>query len=335
MSDTIQLEVGGGGRASHAWVNDEILPRFGNGPLADLGDATVLPPLQHPPVLTTDSYVVSPVEFPGGNIGHLAVHGTVNDLAVAGAHPRWLTLALIIEEGTPRAVIQRILDSVRDAAQDCGVQIATGDTKVVNRGSCDTLFINTAGLGEQRPGFDLGRHRIRPGDAVLVSGTLGDHGIAVMAARESIAIGEGLASDTAPVHRLVEALLPWGHEVVFMRDPTRGGLAAVLNEVVEGLPLGILLEEAALPFAPPTAVAAELLGLDLLTVASEGRMLAICRPDAADPILAAWNAHPDGHHATRIGTVTDALNATVALNTLAGGQRWVAQPRGELLPRIC
>lgn len=335
MSDTIQLAEGSGGRASGAWVHDEILSRFGDGPLAGLGDATHLPPLAHAPVLTTDSYVVRPLEFPGGNIGDLAVYGTVNDLAVSGARPLWLTLGLILEEGTERATVRRVLDAVREAAVCSGVQIVTGDTKVVNHGSCDALFINTAGLGEKLPTFDLGRHRIRAGDAVLVSGTLGDHGIAVMAARESIGMGEGPRSDTASVFGLVEALQPWSHAVAFMRDPTRGGLAAVLNEAVAGLSLGILLEEASLPFAPPTAAVAELLGLDLLTVACEGRAVVICRPDVADSILSAWHERPDGHSAARIGSVTTDLHSAVSMHTLAGGQRWVDVPQGELLPRIC
>ncbi|MBN1770927.1 MAG: hydrogenase expression/formation protein HypE [Deltaproteobacteria bacterium] len=332
--ERIQLGHGGGGRLSRELVDREILPRFGDGPLRGLPDAARLPTLTGPIVFTTDSFVVQPLRFPGGNIGHLAVHGTVNDLAVSGARPRWLSLALILEEGLPRAVFREVLDAVRDAAAACDVQVVTGDTKVVPRGQCDGMYVNTAGIGEALPGLELDPAGLRPGDELLVSGPLGDHGMAVMAAREGIAIAGGPVSDTAPVHRLVEALGDLSPAVRFMRDPTRGGAAAVLNELVGGRPVGIQLEEAALPFSPSARAVAEALGLDLLHVASEGRVLLVCAPDAAAGILERWRARPEGRAATRLGRVTPEAGRVV-LRTAVGGRRLVDVPQGELLPRIC
>ena len=331
---TVQLAHGGGGILSRNLIRDEIVSRFGQGPLAGLPDAARVAIGGHDVVFTTDSYVVSPIEFPGGNIGHLAVHGTVNDLAVCGARPRWLSLALILEEGLSFDLLRRVLDTVRDAAADCGVQVATGDTKVVARGQCDRLFINTAGIGDPIPGFRLDPASIRPGDCVLASGTLGDHGMAVLAARQGIDITGGPVSDTAPVHRLVEAVAPYAGDVRFMRDPTRGGAAAVLNEVVEKQAFGILLHEAAMPYSAGAKAAAELLGLELLNVACEGRLLMVCGPDVCDRILDTWRRMPEGRNAGVIGEVTDRAGA-VLLETLMGGRRLVDIPQGEVLPRIC
>ena len=335
-SNTIQLSHGGGGALSRNLIRDEIVPRFGRvGPLQGLPDAARVPLAGGCEVIfTTDSYVVHPVEFPGGDIGSLAVHGTVNDIAVSGGRPRWLSLALILEEGLPLDLLRRILDSAAAAAAACGVTIATGDTKVVARGQCDRLYINTAGLGDPLLGFRLAPASIRPNDVVLVSGTLGDHGMAVLCARQGIGIRNGPSSDSAPVHRLVAALAPVAPQVRFLRDPTRGGVAAVTNEIVEGRPIGIRLREEALPFAPGTRAAAELLGLDLLDVACEGRVLAVVAADAADAALAAWRALPEGAQAVRIGEV-DAHRGQVTLETLMGGHRLVDVPQGEVLPRIC
>lgn len=330
----IQLAHGGGGVLSRNLIRDEILSRFGGGPLDGLPDAARIAFGGGDLLFTTDSYVVTPLEFPGGNIGSLAVHGTVNDLAVSGGRPRWLSLGLILEEGLPFDVLRRVLDAVAAAAAACGVRVATGDTKVVARGQCDGLFINTSGIGEAIAGFRLGPGRIRPGDAVLVSGTLGDHGMAVLAARSGIGITGGPVSDSAPVHRLVEAAAGLAEAVHFMRDPTRGGVAAVLNEAVEGQGVGVLLREAALPFAPGTRAAAEMLGLDLLNVACEGRVLMICDPGAADRILAAWQALPEGRGACRVGEVGGRAGA-VLLETVMGSRRLVDVPQGEVLPRIC
>ena len=332
--DVIQLEHGGGGAMSRDLIRDEIGARFGAGPLAGFPDGARLDMAGSRIAFTTDSYVVQPIEFPGGNIGDLAVHGTVNDLAVCAARPRWLSVGLILEEGLSRALLGRVLDALQRAAEACGVTVATGDTKVVARGQCDGLYVNTAGVGDLLPGFDPDPARIRAGDAVLVSGTIGDHGMAVMTAREGIDISGAPQSDTGPVHRLVEAMQPWAQACRFMRDPTRGGVAAVLNELVEQRPYGAVLDEAALPRAPGTAAAAEMLGIDLLNVACEGRLLAVCAREGADDVLEAWKQLPEGRHAVRIGEVSPDAGRIV-LATVIGGRRLVDVPRGELLPRIC
>ena len=332
---TIQLGHGGGGLLSRDLIQDEIVSRFGNGALKGLPDGATLPmPAGRSLVFTTDSFVVQPLEFPGGTIGDLAVHGTVNDLAVCGARPRWLSLALILEEGLPLATLRRVLDAVKRAADDCGVEVVTGDTKVVARGQCDGLYVNTTGIGELMEGFALDSGRVSAGDHVLVSGPVGDHGMAVLAAREGIRITHGVTSDTGPVHRLVQAVGAVAPSVKFMRDPTRGGLAAVLNEIVEHRPVGIRLDEASLPFSAGAKAAAEMLGLDLLQVASEGRMILVCQAGVSDVVLAAWKRLPEGRGAARIGVVTQD-KGRVILETVTGGRRLVDVPRGELLPRIC
>jgi len=339
MTDAcIQLAHGGGGRLSRTLIEQCIVPRFGDGPLRGLPDAAALAAEGHALIFSTDSFVVSPLEFPGGNIGHLAVHGSVNDVAVAGGRPRWLSLALILEEGLAMSVLERVLDTVRAAADEAGVTVVTGDTKVVERGKADGLYINTAVLGEALPGFNLSPCNIQPGDMVLASGTLGDHGMAVMAARNGLSPEGGPVSDTASVIPWVEALLPWAETVRFMRDPTRGGVAAVLNEIVEQRhDVGILLDEPGMPFSSPVRATADMLGMDPLQAACEGRVLAVCAPHIAETILACWRALPSGDTAAVIGTVSDdrTLAGLVAAHTLTGGRRIVDVPRGELLPRIC
>ncbi len=320
---------------SRELIREEIVSRFGGGMLNGLPDAATLPmPDGKALVFTTDGYVVQPLEFPGGTIGDLAVHGTVNDLAVCGGMPRWLSLSLILEEGLPRATLARVLDSIRQAAADCGVMVVTGDTKVVARGQCDGMYVTTSGIGELMEGFCLGAERIRPGDHILVSGPLGDHGMAVLAARKNICIRNGPKSDTGPVHRLVRAVQSMAGQVRFMRDPTRGGLAATLNELVEDRPAGVLLRETLLPFSDGARAVAEMLGLDLLQVASEGRLVLVCEAGAAEAILTAWRALPEGRLATEVGVVTD-RGGRVLMETITGGHRLVDVPRGELLPRIC
>jgi len=337
--DYIEMAHGGGGRLARSLIETEILPRFGGNVLNGLPDAATLPALSGAPVLTTDSYVVQPLEFPGGNIGDLAVHGTVNDLAAAGGRPLWLSLALILEEGLPLTVLRAVLDSVQRRAAECEIRVATGDIKVVGRGQCDGLYVNTSGLGEKLPGFDLGSARIREGDHVLVSGPLADHGAAVLAVRENIRIAGGPVSDTGPVHRLVEAAAGQAASVHFMRDPTRGGPAAVLNEAVEECGLDICLTESDLPFSAGTRAVCELLGMDPLHLASEGRLIAVCDGGAAEEILRIWRDRPEGSGAVRIGTVeagpAPGSGGRVVLETVAGGRRLVDVPRGELLPRIC
>ncbi len=330
----IQLAHGGGGRLSNELIKGEILPRFGEGTLAALPDAaSLVTPCSHL-VFSTDSFVVQPLEFPGGNIGHLAVHGTVNDVAVAGGQPKWLSLALIIEDGLPMVILRRILDSIRDAAANCHVQIVTGDTKVVPRGQCDGLYINTSGIGVAYPGMDLSAHRIRPGDHILASGNIGDHGAAVMTARNNIQFSGEVASDTAPVSPLVEASLRWASHIRFMRDPTRGGLAAILNEIASGESFGFMLEEEKLPVSGTTNAICEMLGFDVLHLPSEGRLVMVCDSAVSASILEAWQSLPTGAEACLIGEVTEEAGRVV-LETTTGGHRMVDVPRGELLPRIC
>ena len=331
----ILLGHGGGGKLSRDLIDNEIVTRFGKeGPLAGLPDGARLKLGDEALVFSTDSFVVSPLEFPGGDIGKLAVHGTVNDVSVSGAVPMWLSLALIIEEGLEMSVLQRILDSIKEAAEEIGVQVVTGDTKVVAHGQCDRLFINTAGIGRMIPGLDTGVHRIRQGDAVITSGTLGDHGMAIMAAREKLTLNNDLHSDTGSIHRLVAAAASWADGVKFMRDPTRGGIAAVLGEIVENSSFGIVLKEEKIPYNPDARAVAEVLGIDLMHVACEGRMLLICAPEIAENVIAAWRVFPEGAGASIIGEVTDD-RGRVILETLIGGRRMVDIPQGELLPRIC
>ncbi|MGQ9663023.1 MAG: hydrogenase expression/formation protein HypE [Kiritimatiellia bacterium] len=330
----IQLAHGGGGRISRELVEQEILPRFGTFPLRELPDAATLSPCNRPLVFTTDSFVVKPLEFPGGNIGHLAVYGTVNDLAVCAARPLWLSLSLVLEEGLQLAILRMVLDSIRDASAACGVAVVTGDIKVVERGACDKLFVTTSGIGELLDGFSLSASAIQEGDAVLVSGPIGDHGMAVLAAREAIRFEGEVRSDTASVYRLVEAVRPQASSIRFMRDPTRGGLAAVLNEVVCTLEVGIRIEENRIPISPGTRALCELLGLDPLHSASEGRIVMFCAESVAERVLDAWKELPEGKGAATIGRVT-ADKGQVLIRTVTGGLRLLDWPRGELLPRIC
>ncbi|MBF0624431.1 MAG: hydrogenase expression/formation protein HypE [Magnetococcales bacterium] len=334
MIDRILLDHGGGGRLSHRLIREEILPRFACAALNGLPDAATLDPGGLRMLFSTDSFVVQPLFFPGGCIGDLAVFGTVNDLAVAGSRPRWLSLGMILEEGLPLAILRRVLDAVQLAASRCDLQVVTGDTKVVRRGQCDGMYLNTAGIGQALPGFALGPERLRPGDRVLVSGPLGDHGLAVLAAREGLGLANGPVSDTRPLHRLVLALGELAPGVRFMRDPTRGGLAAVLNEMVEERAVGVMIEERRLPFSPATRALAELTGLDLLHVASEGCLVLVCAPELAPAILERWRPLPEGAQACVIGQVAEDASLVV-LETAIGGRRVVDAPQGELLPRIC
>lgn len=332
--DTIILAHGGGGRLTREFINDEIVSRFGSGPLKDLPDGALLPRTNGDIVFSTDSFVVKPLEFPGGNIGSLAVHGTVNDIAVSGGQPLWLSIGLILEEGLSMVLLRRILDSVKTAADKCGVSVVTGDTKVVEKGQCDGIYINSAGIGTRITGFSLSRSGIRQGDAILASGTLGDHGMAILASRDNINIQNGPVSDSAPVHNLVMAINKMADQVRFMRDPTRGGAATVLNEIVENQEIGIVIDEQSIPLSSATRAASEMLGMEPLHMASEGRMLLVCSPDTASGILKQWQTMPEGKGACQIGTVSSD-SGRVIMNTVTGGRRLVDVPRGELLPRIC
>jgi hydrogenase expression/formation protein HypE len=279
--------------------------------------------------------VVSPIFFPGGDIGELAVNGTVNDLAVGGARPLALSLALILEEGMPMADLERVIASARAAVTKASVPVVTGDTKVVGRGSGDQIFINTSGIGWVPPGVDLGSHRVRPGDVILVSGTLGDHGMAIMMRRQGLELEGALESDTAPLHELAQAILEAAPEVHAMRDPTRGGLAATLVELATRRRVGVMVDEAKIPVREEVLGASELLGLDPLYVANEGKLVAFVPEPFADAALAAMRKNPLGRDAAAIGRVTEALAGLVSIETKVGGRRVVDLPFAEPLPRIC
>jgi hydrogenase expression/formation protein HypE len=333
---------GGGGEMTRLLIEEHILPRLGNRLLNPLTDGAILPAISGRPVFTTDAFVVQPLEFPGGDIGRLAVCGTVNDLAVMGAVPRALSLALIAEEGLPLPTLDRILDSIAQAAKEADVQIATGDTKVVERrhtavpeGRSDGLWITTAGIGELRNDVHLSTGRIQCGDAILVSGRIAEHGLAVMSAREGLGFESGVVSDVAALHELVAVCLQSGADVRFMRDPTRSGLAGVLTDLAESTGLSIDLREDALPLSRSAWHLAEALGLDPLTVANEGKVVAVVAAEDAPRLRAACRAHPLGQHAEIIGEFSPATPPLVELLTSAGGRRVVRRPYGEELPRIC
>ena len=332
----VDLTHGAGGRAMNDLVDGLFRPAFDNDVLAQGGDAAVLAPRAGRLAFTTDSFVVSPLFFPGGDIGSLAVHGTVNDLATSGAVPRWLTAAFVLEEGLPLSDLARIVDSMARAAADAGVRIVTGDTKVVERGKGDGIFINTAGVGEIPDGIDLGVGRARPGDVVLLSGTLGDHGVAIMSHRAGLAFETTLMSDSQALHGLVGALLeavPGG--VRLLRDPTRGGLSATLNELGRASAVGITLDETAIPVREEVRGACELLGLDPMNVANEGKLVAVVAPDCAAAALAAMRAHPAGADAAIVGEIVEDPLQLVRMRTSIGGERVVDWLHGEQLPRIC
>jgi hydrogenase expression/formation protein HypE len=335
--ERVQLAHGEGGRLTRRLIQAELLSAFDNDYLRPLADGAVLPELAAPLVMTTDSSVVSPLFFPGGDIGKLAVHGAVNDLAVCGAEPLYLSLAFILEEGLPLETLRRVVASVRTAAAACRVQVVTGDTKVVPRGAADALFICTTGVGRLRPGAVLGAARVRPGDRVLVSGTVGDHGLAILAAREGLEMGEGLASDTAPVHEMVADLLAsCSADIHFLRDPTRGGVAAVLHELIGQTGLSVTLDEAALPMSPAVRGASELLGLDPLHVANEGKLVVVVAAETAQRARACLQQHPLGRAAAVIGAVqTTTTSPQLLVAGALGRLRSVDEPSGAPLPRIC
>jgi hydrogenase expression/formation protein HypE len=334
-TDRILLGHGSGGKLTGRLVERTILPALSNPVLARLDDQAMVSLEGARVAFTTDSFVVTPIFFPGGDIGELAVNGTVNDLAMGGARPLALSLALILEEGLAIAELERVLASVRRAADRAGVSVVTGDTKVVGRGCADKLFLNTAGIGAPRAGAELGAHRVRAGDAILVSGTVGDHGVAILSTREGMELGGELASDTAPLWELVSAMLDASPDIHAMRDPTRGGLAATLVEFATRGGLGMEIDEAAVPVKDVVRGACEILGLDPLLVANEGKLVAFVPEEAAERVLATMRAHPLGGDAARIGRVTSAHPRAVVVRTLIGGARVLDLPFGESLPRIC
>ena len=333
---TIVMGHGGGGKLGNELVEHLFLPAFRNPELENLGDAAVFELESGRLAMSTDSFVVQPLFFPGGSIGALAVNGTVNDLAVSGAEPRYLSASFILEEGFPLAQLAAIVQAMADAAVVAGVRIVTGDTKVVERGHGDGCYINTAGIGVLRPGIAVGPHRAQPGDAVLVSGTIGDHGMAIMSVREGLEFESQIRSDCAALNGMIaEVLDAVGDGVHAMRDPTRGGLASTLNEIASASRVGVAIDEAALPVRPEVQSACELLGLDPVYVANEGKAVFFVAPEAADRVLAALRAHPLGKDAARIGRVTAEHPGMLVARTAMGANRVIATQIGEQLPRIC
>ncbi len=327
---------GGGGKLSAELVEHLFVPAFQNDALAQLSDSAVVDIAGGRIAISTDSYVVRPLFFPGGNIGELAINGTVNDLAMSGAKPLYLTAGFIIEEGLAMDRLGAVVNSMAAAAKRAGVQIVTGDTKVVDKGHGDQLFVNTAGVGVIADGVQIGPSRARPGDMVLVSGTLGDHGMAIMSVREGLEFETVIRSDSAPLNGLVEALMAAAPGAVHvLRDPTRGGVASSLNEIAGKSGVGIQLDERALPVKPDVQAACELLGMDPIYVANEGKLLAIVAREHADALLAVMRAHEFGRDAAIIGTVTDQHPGLLTARTAIGGTRVIPMQLGEQLPRIC
>jgi hydrogenase expression/formation protein HypE len=334
----IDMNHGAGGRASAQLVSELFAPAFDNDYLRQGNDAALLPlPAGHRLVMATDAHVISPLFFPGGDIGSLAVHGTVNDVAMLGAVPLYLSASFILEEGFALAELKRIVESMAAASRSAGVPVVTGDTKVVERGKGDGVFISTTGVGTVPQGRVIGGAMARPGDVVIVSGTLGEHGVAVLSRRESLSFETEIVSDSQPLHTLVAAMIAAAPEgaVHVLRDPTRGGLATTLNEIAQQSRVGITLQEAAVPVLPQVEAACELLGLDPLYVANEGKLVACVAPEAAAAVLAAMRAHPAGAAAVVVGEVTEDPHHFVQMATRFGGRRMVDWLSGEQLPRIC
>ena len=330
LEEIITLDYGSGGKKTAALIDELILPALGNSELNALGDGAILDGAL---AFSTDSFVVSPLFFPGGDIGKLSVCGTVNDISMCGGTPKYLSLGFILEEGLPVADLRRIVASIAETAQKCGVQVVTGDTKVVERGKGDGIYINTAGIGTLTwPG--LSPRKIQEGDVVLVSGTIGDHGTTVMLARSGMMEAGNLRSDCMPLNQLAKAALACGG-VRVLRDPTRGGVATTLNEFVENTPWSIVLEEGGLPVSDEVASACDILGLDPLYCANEGKMLVVVSPESAEAVLAALHKTPGGEQAAAIGHVSRAYPGKVVLKTYLGGTRILAKLTGAQLPRIC
>ena len=331
----VNLTHGSGGRAMAQLVSELFAAEFANDWLAQGNDQAILPPPGGRIAMATDSHVISPLFFPGGDIGSLAVHGTVNDLAMGGATPLYLSAGFILEEGLPLADLARIVRSMAAAAREAGVAIVTGDTKVVERGKGDGVFISTTGVGVVADGVNLSGDQARPGDVVLLSGTLGDHGMAVMSQREGLGFSSPILSDSAALHTLAADLMAASPGLRLMRDPTRGGLATTLNEIAQQSGVGMRLQESAIPVQASVRAACEFLGLDPLYIANEGKLIAICPADEAAAALAALQAHPLGQQAAIIGEVVNDAHQFVRVATDFGGERLLDWLSGEMLPRIC
>ncbi|HEV2114505.1 MAG TPA: hydrogenase expression/formation protein HypE [Terriglobales bacterium] len=333
--DTVLLGHGSGGRLTSELIRELFLPAFDNPALARLDDQAIVSVNGCRLAFTTDSFVVKPVFFPGGDIGSLAVHGTVNDLAMGGARPLFLSAAFIIEEGFSMQELRCIVDSFHNAAQEAGIEVVTGDTKVVERGSGDGLFINTSGIGLVPPGLSLSANQARPGDRVLLSGPIGDHGMAIMAQREGLEFESTIRSDSAALYGLVAEMLKATGGIRCMRDPTRGGLASALNEIAGQSQVGIELEEESIPVHEQVRSACEILGLDPMYVANEGKLIAIVSSNAENNVLQAMRGHPQGREARVIGTVREEHPGLVTMRTALGTTRIVDMLAGDQLPRIC
>lgn len=334
--DMVVMGHGSGGRKSWELLDGIIVRELGADSLAPMHDGALLDvPTGARLAFTTDSYVVHPRFFPGGDIGSLAVHGTVNDLAMCGALPRWMSVSLILEEGLPVEELVRVLRSMRQAADEAGVRIVTGDTKVVERGKGDGIFINTSGVGVVREGTDIDPRRARPGDCILLSGEIAAHGMAVMAVRERLEFETEIRSDSASLSGLAGEILAVCPNVHVLRDPTRGGVASALNEIARQAGVGIRIEEAQIPIGETVRGACEILGLDPLYVANEGKLIAIVPPESAEQVLVVMRAHPLGQKAAIIGTVVEEHPGAVNLRTRVGGTRLVDLLSAEQLPRIC
>lgn len=331
----VEMNHGSGGRAMTRLIEDLFLKYFDNPILNQQNDQAQLPPDPSRLVMATDSHVISPLFFPGGDIGSLAVHGTVNDIAMAGAWPKYLSVSFILEEGLALIDLKAAVASMAEAAHKAGITIVTGDTKVVERNKGDGLFITTTGIGQLPDSIHMDTSRIQPGDKVIVSGDIGDHGIAVLSQREGLGFETQIRSDTAPLHELVSEMIQQVPDIRCLRDPTRGGLATVLNEWAHQRGLSICLEEDKLPIGPTVSGACELLGMDPLYIANEGKLAAICPPDQADRLIDTMRAHQLGRQAAIIGHISDDNESHVVMRTSFGGQRLVDWLNGEPLPRIC
>jgi len=331
----VDMSYGSGGRAMAQLISDLFAAEFDNPYLAQGNDGAVLPPANGRLVMSCDSHVVSPLFFAGGDIGCLSVHGTINDVAMMGAQPLYLAASFILEEGFPLADLKRIVESMANAARDAGVPIVTGDTKVVEQGKGDGVFITTTGVGVLREGVTLSGNLAQPGDKILLSGAIGDHGMAVLSQREGLTFDAPIVSDTAALHGLVAAMLDSGAALRTLRDPTRGGLATTLNEIAKQSGVGMLLQENAIVVNQPVAAACEFLGLDPLYVANEGKLIAICAPQDAERLLVAMRSHPLAREASIIGEVVEDTHGFVQMTTRLGGRRVVDWLAGEQLPRIC
>ncbi len=331
----IVLAHGSGGKISQQLIQEILLPQFRNEFLDVQHDGAVFSVNGARLAFSTDSFVVSPIFFPGGDIGKLAIHGTVNDLAMCGARPLYLSAGFILEEGLPMQDFRAVVLSMREAAATAGVALVTGDTKVVDRGKADKIFINTSGIGLVPEKVDIHPGRARPGDKVIVSGEIAVHGIAIMSVREGIEFETEVLSDTAPLNGLVSAVLAVAQDIHVLRDPTRGGITSALSEIALSARVGILLDEAKIPISEEVKGACEILGLDPLYVANEGKLLAIVAPEEVAQVLSAMQAHPLGEKAAVIGTVTDDHRGFIFMKTRIGGTRVVDMLSGEQLPRIC